>query len=431
MDQPARFEVNLDEAIYALSGGLDLVGIDDVQHGKRVAFMALETARPFGWDGATLRDLYHASLIHDLGVSSTEVHRHLVSEMEWENAEQHCELDADLLRRFRPLAHLADLLLYHHTHWDQLKSGPLPEHDALLANLIFLCDRVDALRAQHLLAGGTEPSAHVRGLIPQYRDSFFHPQLVDCFMEVSQAPLFWERLFPRPLEEYLTKTYPPDPARTIGLADIRDLARLFAHIVDAKSPYTARHSEGVAQLSCYLAQRLGLRDEELEILDVAALLHDLGKLRVPDRILDKPAPLDASERQIMYRHPLDSFSILDQIEGFDQVAKWAGLHHETPCGDGYPDTFRREALPLQSRIISAADVFQALAQDRPYRPALPPKTILSVLQQEAERGHLDRAIVALIADNLEACWQAATVPLEGRCPGRWEAADPSSRAPGP
>lgn len=412
------FEANLDEAIYALSSGLDLVGIDDVQHGKRTAFMALETARPIDWDPQTRRDLYYAALIHDLGVSSTEVHRHLVSELEWGNADKHCEIDAELLRGFRPLAHLADILRHHHTHWHELQSGPLPKPDALRANLIFLADRVDALRAQHLLAGGSNAAAHVRGLIPQYRGSFFHPQLVDLFLEASKETLFWERLFPDKLEPYLRTTYPPEPSHTIGMEDIRDLARLFAHIVDAKSPYTARHSEGVAQLSCYLAHRLELADDEIKLLEVAALLHDLGKLRVPDRILDKPGPLDSSERLIMYQHPLDSYRILVQIEAFDQVARWAGLHHQTPSGDGYPDAFRNEALPLQARIISTADVFQALAQDRPYRAALKPQAILSVLKIEADRGHLDSTIVALMAENLDDCWRAATSPFSGCLQGR-------------
>jgi putative nucleotidyltransferase with HDIG domain len=358
-------------------------------------------------DAATRLDLYYAALIHDLGVSSTEVHRHLLSELEWPSTQAHCELAADLLRRFRPLAHLAELLRHHHTHWECLSTTGLSPRDQQLANLIFLCDRVDAVRAQGIAAGNAGPGAGARAVIAQRRGTFFDPHLVDCFLEASAAPAFWDALTPPGLETYFASHMPPDPSHTIGMEDIRDLGRLFAHVVDAKSPFTARHSQGVAQLSCHLARRLGLPADQVNLIATAALLHDLGKLRVPDTILDKPGPLDPKEEMVMRRHAYDSYELLDRIDGFGEVAQWAGLHHETPKGDGYPERLRGTELPLQSRIISVADVFQALAQDRPYRPGLSSHEILAVLRREADANHQDPGLVALVAEDLEQCWQAA------------------------
>lgn len=416
METPGtELAINLDQAVYVLSGGLDFVGIDDIQHGKRVAYMALETAQPLGLDMPTRLDLYYAALIHDLGVSSTEVHRHLVNELEWERADEHCDIAADLLQEFGPLAHLSGVLRYHHTHWEDIPSTPLSERDALLANLIFLCDRVDAIRAQRIQAGDRDPGAASREVIGRYRGTMFQPMLVDAFLDVSASPLFWERLAPDALENTLSTRYPPDPTHTINLEEVRHLGRLFAHVVDAKSPFTARHSEGVAQLSCYLARRMGLTEQELELIDVAALLHDLGKLRVPDAILEKPAPLDMAEQGVMRRHAHDSYDLLERIDGFREVARWAGMHHETPVGDGYPEDFRHEQLPLPARVISVADVFQALAQDRPYRRGLAPEEILPVLELEVERNHLDGEIVALVAEDLDQCWKVA-VSGEEHCP---------------
>lgn len=405
---PSRAPViNLDQAVYVLSTGLDFVGIDDTQHGKRVACMALRMACGLPFDAVARRDIFHGALLHDIGVSSTEVHRNLVSELAWERVDEHCASGAELLSRFRPLAHLAGVVRWHHTHWDQMAEVPLSPRDALITNLIFLCDRVDALRAQHLAAGEAEPSQGVRRSIDQLRGTLFRPDLVDAFLAVSEGAEFWQTLRPEPLEAWFAAKHPPDPASAISGAELRDLASLFAHVVDAKSPYTARHSEGVAQLASLLATWMGLPAYEVQLIEVAGLLHDLGKLRVPDAILEKPSPLDAEEIATMRQHARDSYELLQRIDGFHQVAVWAGLHHETPGGDGYPESFRSEELPLPARIISAADVFQALAQDRPYRRGLPPPEILAVLQREVAGNHLDGRVVALISDHLDRCWQAA------------------------
>jgi putative nucleotidyltransferase with HDIG domain len=406
--------INLDQAVYVLSTGLDFVGIDDTQHGKRVAYMALCTARDLPLDAAARRDIFHGALLHDIGVSSTEVHHNLVTELAWERVDEHCASGAELLARFRPLAHLAEVVRWHHTHWDQMTHVPISPRDALLANLIFLCDRVDALRAQHLMAGAADPVRPVRQAIEHFRGTLFRPDLVDAFMAVSEGAEFWQLLAPEPLEAWFAAKRPPDPASAIAGAELRDLASLFAHVVDAKSPYTARHSEGVAQLSCLLATWMGLPAREVQLIEVAGLLHDLGKLRVPDAILEKRSPLDAGEMATMRQHARDSYELLQRIDGFHQVAVWAGLHHETPGGDGYPESFRSEALPLPARIISAADVFQALAQDRPYRRGMPPAQVLAVMQREVASNHLDGQVVALITTHLERCWQAA-LGRQGAC----------------
>lgn len=406
-------EVNLDQAVYALSGALDLVGVDDVQHGKRVTYVAIEVSCAFDLKPKDREDLYHAALLHDFGVSSTRVHHHLVSELEWDNIDEHCSVGAWLVAAFPPLAHLKDVIRYHHTHWDALAAEDLEPRDALLANLVFLADRVDAVRTFRLKAGDADPVPSVQQVMRDHRGSFFNPKAVDAFLERSRAAGFWERLEPAALDEYFHENWPPRPEHVIGLKDARTLARLFAHVVDAKSPFTARHSAGVARLACHLGTKLGLSRERLVMLDIAALLHDLGKLRVPDEILDKPAGLDQEEWQVMRRHALDSRRLLLQVDGFRTVSQWAGLHHETPRGDGYPLGYADADLPLEARIISVADVFQALAQDRPYRTGLGPEDILSRLRAEAGKGHLDPGIVDLVSSDLNGCYAAAMVLDEG------------------
>jgi len=140
-------------------------------------------------------------------------------------------------------------------------------------------------------------------------------------------------------------------------------------------------------------------------IEIAGLLHDLGKLRVPDEILDKPSLLDERERKIINAHSFETFQILRGIKGFEEMAAWAGYHHEEPEGGGYPFHVRGDALPLEARILRVADIFQAMVQDRPYRAGLDKEQALDFMRGLVIQGRIDPAIFAA----LEACSDDAMV----------------------
>lgn len=408
--KPASIEVDLRQVVYALSDALDLVGVDDFFHGKRVAFIAVECGRLHGLDEPSLDTLLDAGLLHDCGVSSTQVHRNLVKELDWSGSHAHCERGYTLLRGFPPLEQLAPLVKHHHSHWDTLEKSGLDPRAALLANLIFLADRVDALAVPYysqqtvLLASG-----EIRATIERHRGTLFCPQLVDTFLSLSSNESFWFSLEARHVMHYLADKASSRNIQALQLSQLKLLAQMFSRIVDAKSPYTAEHSRGVAKLARLLGAYAGLADEVCDKLEIAGLLHDIGKLRVPDEILDKPAPLSDEERAVIARHSFESYQILRCITGLEEIAAWAAAHHEMPDGSGYPFHYRGGQLPLEARILSVADVFQAMAQDRPYRRSLPAPAILGHLGELSGIGHLDPGVVALVEANLDACWQAATL----------------------
>ncbi|MDX1270011.1 MAG: HD domain-containing protein, partial [Oceanisphaera sp.] len=334
-------------------------------------------------------------------------HQHLVAEMEWDNAQEHCHVGHEMLAGFQPLAELAPIILYHHTKWEELSSLPVDEEDALFANLIFLVDRVDALTASHygkdLLTAREGVCEHIASL----SGSLFAPQLVELFMQVSQSEAFWLSLEPPHLERFLFHMEREHQPVFVGMDELKSLARLFGQVVDAKSRFTLEHSEGVAALARFLAERMGLPAEQCEKIEVAGLLHDLGKLKIPDEVLEKPAPLDGDERAVMHRHSFESYQILRRIDGLEDVARWASYHHEVPNGSGYPFHVGAAELGLEARIIAVADVFQALAQERPYRGPLPPEQIVAIIQEMAEHDRLDRAVVEQVALEPQLCWRKA------------------------
>ncbi|MBL8473192.1 MAG: HD domain-containing protein [Rhodocyclaceae bacterium] len=412
--QPATdsvvLHVDLRDVVYALADALDLVGVDDVHHGKRVGTMAADCARPLGLGEDDCNFLFDLGLLHDIGVSSTRTHNRLVEEFDWTGSQVHCEHGHALLREFAPLAAMALPVRYHHTRWDRLADAhEVDGPTALKANLIFLTDRVDALAAPHYAGGGIlGGAAHIRAQISTHAGTYFAPHLVEAFLHASACEAFWLQLEPRGLGAVLHNMAARRAPYRATLAELQQLARLFARIVDSKSPFTAEHSRGVAQLARYLGERMNLPRAQCEKLEIAGLLHDLGKLRIPDEILDKPGPLDERERQIMHTHSFETFQILRNIRGLEEITPWAAWHHEEPNGSGYPFRLHAADLPLEARILRVADIFQAMVQDRPYRRGLSPDKVLAFFDDLLAQGRVDGDILDVIRADLGSAYASAS-----------------------
>lgn len=399
---------DLRQVVYALSDALDLVGVDDVAHGKRVGVMAAECAKALGRDHAEVLQLFDLGLLHDIGVSSTVTHQHLVNEFDWAGSQQHAWVGCELLQGFSPLAHLALPVRYHHTRWDKLVTLQLEGKVAEHANLILLVDRVDAMAAPYYASGRVlAHSGEIRHEIERRSGTYFAPHLVQGFLAVSAHEAFWLSLESNALSNYLN-----DMARTgypyqATPAELLTLARMFANIVDAKSRFTTQHSVGVAKVARALAERMGVDPENCWRLEVAGLLHDLGKLRIPDEILDKPGPLVGDERQIMNAHSFETMQILKKIQGFEDITAWAAHHHEAPGGKGYPFGLDGAQLPREARILRVADIFQAMVQDRPYRPGLAPLQVAEFMEGLQGQGSIDPEVAEVLLQHMDVFYALA------------------------
>jgi len=392
--------IDIHNAITVLSSALDLVGVDEVMHGKRVAVMARAIAVHLGWPEPECLSILYAGMLHDCGVSKIHEHRLLTESLEWEGAEEHCIRGADFLSDCRPLSHLSAEIRYHHTRWEQLLELPIDHRIRLHANLLFLADRVDVLQAP-LLNSSTilieYPAIIAR--IKTLSGLLFAPELVDVFSEIADVEAFWLAMEPDYLDEDLRRIGRDIPAALLDIPALKELARLFSRVVDAKSPYTVEHSQRVALIARQLAADFGIEGYLLDQIEIAGLLHDIGKLRVSEDIIDKPGMLTPEERAIMHRHSYDTFRILQRVFEDSKIPVWAGFHHETLIGDGYPFKSGNKELDLECRIIAVADIFQALAQERPYRHTMSLEYILNDLKSRVAARRLDAEVVAkLIAD---------------------------------
>lgn len=311
------------------------------------------------------------------------------------------------MKHFDLLKTFADPILYHHTRWETLKDQDIPEETKIDANLLYLLDRADHLGQVTPGVKWISKKDVVRHKINQFKGTYFHPDLTDSFLRSSENEAFWFSLEPLMLADFIEQRKKIEDDIYIPFDQLKNVAELFAQIVDAKSPFTAEHSSGVARIAMHLAEFAGLDKDTCLKIEVAGLLHDLGKLQVPDRVLENTGPLDSEDLSSMRNHSYLTYRILKKITGLEEIALWAANHHEALDGSGYPFRRKGSELSIESRILAIADIFQALAQDRPYRDAKPLEKIVSILDKHAQKGRLDTTLVEMVTANKEHFYQAA------------------------
>ena len=189
---------------------------------------------------------------------------------------------------------------------------------------------------------------------------------------------------------------------TDQLEDSAAVLTALANAIEGKDHCTCGHVERVGAYCVGIGRRLGVCDDELAALKTGGVVHDIGKIGIPDQILNKPGKLTDEEYAVIKRHPVIGYDILKSLRTFRLVLPIVRWHHERPNGTGYPDGLAGADLPLLPRITSVADVFDAISTDRPYRKALPLDQCRSILMGDAEKGWLDMDIVKVFCEILNA-----------------------------
>jgi len=407
----AEFSINLGNLILSLSDALDLASTKLALHQQRTAFISWEIGKAAGLDESRVERLFVAALLHDIGALSVE-EKLALHQNETVNTEAHC-LKGELLFEDIPwLRDASKIVRHHHTSWEQWTD---PIHDPLVldSQVLAFSDIMERSiqREGYILHQADELRQKARDLSGKE----VHHHVVDLFLGMSEREEFWLDLVSPRLYSLLLH-HGPFRKVEIDLSSISTITRMFKNIIDFKSSFTATHSSGVAQCASTLSALFGLTEMEIDLLEVAGHLHDLGKLVVPNKILDKPGRLTKEEFDVIKQHTYFTFTILSTINGLQQVAEWAAYHHEKLDGTGYPFRKMAKELNIGARIMAVADIFTALAEDRPYRKGMDGAKIRVIMQDQSDRGLLDPNIVKiLLHDMVDICKVVKEKQDEARC----------------
>jgi len=421
-------EIRLSEVVAALSYALDLTEGQPMGHAVRSCVVGMRLAAQLDLPASERSALFYGLLLKDAGCSSNAAKisalfaaddravkydrklthwprtsdslRHVVrtarpggsplararqvlavSRSGAEGARQltelRCERGADIALRLGLATATAEAIRGLDEHWD---GGGYPagiEGDAtpLLARILGLAQTVEVYCTTH----GPEAALAVA---EERSGTWFDPSLVEALRAFAGDDQFWSSL---PGKRSPTHVANLEPEDHVMMADDETLDRVawaFATVVDAKSPWTFRHSKNVADLAVGMGEVLDLSSDRVRCLGRAALLHDIGKLGVSNLILDKAAKLDAEEWKAVRRHPEHSKMILERVAGFRGIAETAASHHERLDGSGYHRGLTEGDLSLDARILAVADVCEALSAARPYRPALSREEVAEIMSRD-------------------------------------------------
>ena len=435
-------EVGLAECLSALSHALDMTEGQPPGHTLRACLIGMRLAEEIGLDQDARESLYYALLLKDAGCSSNAARmavlfgsddqevKFRMKLVDWHRAGRlaletfrnvargrplperverflgiartrdmtrdliavRCERGADIVRRigFPESAAAAVRSLDEHWNGRGYPDGLAGEEIPLLSRIALLAQSIEIYAQSHGWDGAMRMARKRRG-------SWFDPALVDVVLRWRGDRAWWTAMAQPEVAERVVAVEPTHTSQTVDSAGLDRIALAFAEIIDAKSPFTFRHSTNVADYGRRVAGVMGMDPAAQLRVHRAGLLHDIGKLGISNRILDKNGPLSAEERAEIERHPVYSDEILRRVVAFHDFAGPAVLHHEKLDGSGYPWRRRGEELETAARILAVVDIYEALTADRPYRAGMPREKALGIIRSEAGEKLCGEVVAALEA----------------------------------
>ena len=425
-DAPAQ-EIRLAELLSALSHALDMTEGQPAGHCVRCCWIGIHIGREIGLGETEVWELYYTLLLKDLGCSSNAARicqLYLTDDLQFkrdyknidgnsvpqalrfvlahtglkasldqrfralisafknggktgvELIETRCQRGADIARKMRFSEAVAQGIQSLDEHWDGrgLPARIGGEAIPILSRIALLAQVADVFQTTNGIDAARQEVRRRSG-------TWFDPRLAAAFERISGNPQFWGSLRSKNLQQSIYALEPAQLVQTVDEDYLDDIAAAFAQVVDSKSPYTSGHSERVTLFTDMIAKRMGISPARRRWLKRAALLHDIGKLGVSNAILDKPGKLDPIEWAAMKMHAAHTETILSRISAFKELAPIAGAHHERLDGKGYPRGLKGDQIALETRIITTADIFDALTAERPYRAAMPVDKALAIMTE--------------------------------------------------
>ena len=442
LPRQARRSVPMSEVVASLSHALDLTEGQPRGHSIRACMIGMRLGDAAGLGPDSLAELYYALLLKDAGCSSNasrltalfgsddQYVKPRLKTVDWEDRRQmalhtwqsvarggtlwsrmvhfagitqhpnltreliasRCERGGSIARRLGFREGTAVAIESLDEHWNGKGHARGLEGEAIpqLSRIMNLAQTIEVF-----VAKGDKQAADE--VLRQRRGRWFDPALTDIARELLLDDGWFETVFSTEADDRVLQLEPTGHTREVDDIGLDQIAVAFADIIDAKSPFTYRHSSMVAAYARATAQQLGFDPDGVRRMYRAGLLHDIGKLGLSNRILDKPGPLDKRERAEMKEHPRYTWEVLRQVRAFEDFAMLAALHHEKLDGSGYPWGRNADELDMPARVLVVAEIYEAVTESRAYRVGLSSPEALQILRAHAGIRLDSDAIEALAA----------------------------------
>lgn len=375
-------KINERSLIEGLSYALDVAEKNYFSHAKHVAYTSFMVAKELKLPKEQQKDIYYAALLHDIGASNSS------------SRKEHCIVGRNIIENLPVKKIISEYVFYHHEHVDG--TGPFQlkgEEIALPAQIICLADLFDT-SFRDLKTLNSAAFNKMRDWINANQE-LFYPELMTAFQELIEREYFLLDYFNYKFNNILSRRIEIQE-NYLDLENIKEFALAFSKIIDRRSPFTYRHSVGIADLVSKITKKLGYDCEVQNKMYIAALLHDIGKLAVPNEIIDKNGKLNEQERYEINKHTYYTRWILEQIDGFEDITEFASNHHEKLNGHGYPLHLYGDQIGELDRIMAICDIYQALTEERPYRKQMPIEKVWAIIDEMVDSNHLDGVLVSKI-----------------------------------
>lgn len=407
-------EIDIIGLLSAFSFALDCVEAELIHvtsnHGKRVAYMSVCMAEKMGVSDDALRDLAACALLHDNAltqyineefysdISNIDTLKVSSDDITPRQLGMHCIYGEKNLEKYPFKTGVKDVILYHHEEADG--SGPFEKkwtEVPLFARIIHFSDMLDAFcKAQKFDEDVFNKAVH---FIEKNKDKRFDSEVTKMFFDTFDKDEF-SRLGDEHIEEYFWEKIPCEKS-FYSFNVLKDLADLFAKIIDYKSEFTSRHSLGVARTASKISEIMGYDKVICDKMYLAGALHDVGKIAIGNEILEKPARLTDDEFAKMKNHAGYTYMILSKVDGFEEIRDIAAFHHERLDGSGYPFGKRADELTTLQRIMACADIYQALTEKRPYKDGMDHDKACEILKDMVDKNWIDKNITEVICHTKE------------------------------
>lgn len=400
-------KLDLTDMLYALSFALDkveteLLGIN-TGHGKRVAYLSFLMGKEAGFQEEELRDFIGCCLLHDNALTEF-IHEELSNS----RISQNLSIDIAALSEKGKLDHdhsfvgeqnirllpfhtdVKNIILYHHENADGTGAfGLTADKMPLKAQILHLADMADVTSQLEDMA--PKEFVELREWVQNKAGRMFSKDAAELFLKA----VTYDKISCLKDEDVLSYLHEELPQKIIDYSDeeIRNMAGLFAKIVDYKSEFTEHHSTGVAEKAEIMARYYGFDDEKTIRYYFAGAMHDIGKLAIVNNILEKPGKLTDDEFSAMKNHASATYYILSQIKEIPDIVEWAANHHEKLNGKGYPRKLTAEQLSFEDQLMACIDIYQALTEKRPYKDGMSHEKTMSIMTEMVNRGELNEKIV--------------------------------------